>query len=105
MTAVSDLDTQRKLTELSFLREIAQLASTTRDWDEMLRIVIDRTTDAMHAEVSSLYLVEKREGLLRLPATNGLDRRWIGEAQPRAGEGITGWGANARGPPPRRGVR
>src|SRR5207244_2901396 len=62
MTAASDTDTQRKLSELSFLREIAQLASSTRDWDEMLRIVIDRTTDAMRAEVSSLYLVEKRDG-------------------------------------------
>lgn len=105
MTAVSDLDTQRKLTELSFLREIAQLASSTRDWDEMLRIVIDRTTDAMHAEVSSLYLVEKREGLLRLAATNGLDRRWIGKATLRTGEGITGWVANARVPLAVRDVR
>src|SRR5258707_2759 len=105
MTAVSDLDTQRKLTELSFLREIAQLASTTRDWDEMLRIVIDRTTDAMHAEVSSLYHVERREGLLRLAATNGLDRRWIGKATLRPGEGITGWVANARVPPAVRDVR
>ena len=72
MTAASDTDTQRKLSELSFLREIAQLASSTRDWDEMLRIVIDRTTDAMRAEVSSLYLVERRDGLLRLVASNGL---------------------------------
>jgi len=98
MTAASDTDTQRKLSELSFLREIAQLASSTRDWDEMLRIVIDRTTDAMHAEVASLYLVEKRDGLLRLVATNGLNPRAIGKATLRLGEGITGWVANARVP-------
>ena len=64
-------DVERKLRELSFLHEVAQLASSARDWDEMLRIVIDRTTDAMGAEVSSLYLLERREGLLRLAATNG----------------------------------
>jgi len=98
MTAASDTDTQRKLSELSFLREIAQLASSTRDWDEMLRIVIDRTTDAMRAEVSSLYLVEKRDGLLRLVASNGLNPRAIGKATLRLGEGITGWVANARVP-------
>ena len=98
MTGVADTDTERKLSELSFLREIAQLASSTRDWDEMLRIVIDRTTDAMRAEVSSLYLVERREGVLRLAATNGLDRRSIGKATLRIGEGITGWVANARVP-------
>jgi signal transduction histidine kinase/putative methionine-R-sulfoxide reductase with GAF domain len=98
MTAASDTDTQRKLSELSFLREIAQLASSTRDWDEMLRIVIDRTTDAMRAEVSSLYLVERRDGLLRLVASNGLNPRAIGKATLRLGEGITGWVANARVP-------
>ena len=105
MTAASDTDTQRKLSELSFLREIAQLASSTRDWDEMLRIVIDRTTVALRAEVASLYLIEKREALLRLAATNGLDRRWIGKATLRVGEGITGWVANARVPLAVRDVR
>src|SRR5438552_16314913 len=64
----------------------------------MLRIVIDRTTDAMRTDVASLYLLEKREGLLRLVATNGLDRRGIGRATLRDGEGITGWVASARVP-------
>ncbi|HVR88851.1 MAG TPA: GAF domain-containing protein [Candidatus Limnocylindria bacterium] len=91
-------DTERKLAELSFLREIAQLTSSARDWDEMLRIVIDRTTTAMGAEVSSLYLVERREGLLRLVASNGLNPRAIGKATLRIGEGISGWVANARVP-------
>jgi hypothetical protein len=62
----------------------------------MLRIVIDRTTDAMRAEVSSLYLVERR-GLTRLvratPEPPG-DR----QSHAGLGEGITGWVANARVP-------
>ena len=99
------VDTERKLRELSFLHEVAQLASSARDWDEMLRIVIDRTTDAMGVEVSSLYLLERREGILRLVATNGLNRRFIGKATLRVGEGITGWVANARVPAAARDVR
>ena len=91
-------DTERKIRELSFVREIAQLAASTRDWDEMLRVVIDRTTEVMGAEVASLYLVERREGLLRLAATNGLNPRGIGRATLRLGEGITGWVANAHVP-------
>jgi len=97
--------TDRKIQELSFLHEITQLAASTRDWDEMLRIVIDRTTTAMQTDVASLYLLEKREGLLRLVATNGLDRRNIGRATLRIGEGITGWVANARVPFATRDVR
>jgi K+-sensing histidine kinase KdpD len=98
-------DTERKLRELSFLQEVAQLAASARDWDEMLRIVIDRTTDAIGAEVSSLYLLERPEGVLRLVATNGLNRGGIGRATLRLGEGITGWVANARVPLAARDVR
>ena len=98
-------DTERKLRELSFLHEVAQLAASARDWDEMLRIIIDRTTDAMRVEVSSLYLLERREGILRLVATNGLNRRFIRKATLRVGEGITGWVANARVPLAARDVR
>jgi len=98
-------DAELKLGELSFLHEVTQLASSARDWDEMLRIVIDRTTDAMRAEVSSLYLLERREGILRLVATNGLNRRGIGRVTLRLGEGITGWVANAHVPLAVRDVR
>ena len=89
-------DADRKLSELSFLHEVAQLAASARDWDEMLRIVIGGTTDAMGAEVSSLYLLEKPEGVLRLVATNGLNRGGIGRAALRLGEGIVGWVARLR---------
>src|SRR5919197_3662433 len=102
---MSASETERKLRELSFLQEVAQLAASARDWDEMLRIVIDRTTAAMRAEVSSLYLLEKSEGLLRLVATNGLNRGGIGRATLRLGEGIVGWVANARVPLAARDVR
>src|SRR6267143_781840 len=95
---MSASDAERKLRELSFLHEVARLASSARDWDEMLRVVIDRTTDAMGAEVSSLYLLERPDGMLRLVATNGLNRGGIGRATLRVGEGIVGWVANARVP-------
>src|SRR2546423_14839766 len=102
---MSASDAERKLRELSFLHEVAQLASSARDWDEMLRVVIGRTTDAMGAEVSSLYLLERSDGLLRLVATNGLNRGGIGRATLRVGEGIVGWVANARIPLAARGGR
>src|SRR3989442_11794855 len=93
-------DAERKLRELSFLHEVTQLAASARDWDEMLRIVIGRTTDAMGAEVSSLYLLEKPEGVLRLVATNGLKPGGVGRPALRLGGGIVGGGADARLPHP-----
>jgi K+-sensing histidine kinase KdpD len=99
------VESDRRIAELSFLQQVVQLASSTRDWDEMLRIVIDRTTSAMHTDVASLYLLERREGVLRLVATNGLDRRGIGRTTLHVGEGITGWVAGARVPLAARDVR
>src|SRR5437867_1207630 len=102
---MSASDAERKLRELSFLHEVARLASSARDRDEMLRVVIGRTSDAMGAEVSSLYLLERSDGVLRLVATNGLNRGGIGRATLRVGEGIVGWVANARVPLATRDVR
>src|SRR3989454_568168 len=99
------LDAERKLLELSFLHEIAQLAASAREWVDVLRIVIESTPPGKRAEVSTLKRLERTEGVLRLDATNGRNRRSIGRATLRVGEGITGWVANARVPLAARDVR
>jgi phosphotransferase system, enzyme I, PtsP len=84
------LDTERKLRELSFLHEFAKLLTTARNWDELMRTIVDRTTDALSVEVCSVYLMERDEARLRLAATNGLDRDQIGTVTLAVGEGLTG---------------
>ncbi len=83
-------DAQRKLRELSVLHEFAKLLTTARDWDELMRTIVDRTTSALDVEVCSLYLRERDEARLRLVATNGLDRDQIGRVTMALGEGLTG---------------
>jgi signal transduction histidine kinase len=88
----------RRLRELAFLHEIAQLATLARDWDELMRTIVDRTTEALEVEVCSFYLAD-REGLrLTLAATNGLDRSQVGQVSLGFGEGITGLAAKRRKP-------
>ena len=67
-----------------------RLATTARTWDELLETVVDGTRDALHADVSSLYLVDRDGAYLTLAATNGLDRYQIGRARVPFGEGVTG---------------
>ena len=69
---------------------IARLATTARTWDELLETVVDETRDALHADVSSLYLLDRDGAYLTLAATNGLDRFQIGRARVPFGEGVTG---------------
>jgi len=89
---------ERRLRELAFLHEIAQLATLARDWDELMRTIVDRTTAAMAVQVCSFYLAERDRTRLTLAATNGLDRTQVGRISLALGEGITGRVAAAREP-------
>ena len=88
--AADTFDAERKLRELSVLHEFAKLLTTARDWDELMRTIVDRTTSALDVEVCSLYLRERDEARLRLVATNGLDRDQVGRVTMGLGEGLTG---------------
>lgn len=80
----------RRLRELSFLHEIARLATLARDWDELMRTIVDGTTAAMGVEVCSFYLADGERTRLTLAATNGLDRAQVGRVSLAWGQGITG---------------
>jgi signal transduction histidine kinase len=87
-----------QLEQLRFLHEIARLATTARTWDELLETVVDRTRDMLHADVASLYLMDRDGAYLTLAVTNGLDRFQIGRARVPYGEGVTGRVAASRKP-------
>jgi K+-sensing histidine kinase KdpD len=88
----------RRLDELAFLHEIAQLATLARDWDELMRSIVDGTTVAMGVEVCSFYLADHERTRLTLAATNGLDRTQVGKVSLPWGTGITGRVAATRTP-------
>lgn len=87
-----------QLEQLRFLHRVARLATTAQTWDELLETVVDETRDALHADVSSLYLLDRDGAYLTLAATNGLDRFQIGRARVPFGEGVTGRVAKSRIP-------
>jgi signal transduction histidine kinase len=88
--AVDAAPADDQLEQLRFLHDVARLATTARTWDELLETVVDGTRDALHADVSSLYLLDRDGAYLTLAATNGLDRFQIGRARVPYGEGVTG---------------
>ena len=87
-----------QLDQLRFLHRVARLATTAGTWDELLETVVDETRDALRADVSSLYLIDRDGTGLTLAATNGLDRYQIGRARVPFGEGVTGRVAATRRP-------
>ncbi len=92
------IEDRTRVRELAFLHEIAQLATQARDWDELMRSIVDGTTAAMGVEVCSFYLADHERTRLTLAATNGLDRSQVGRVSLGWGEGITGRVAAGRRP-------
>ena len=88
--------TDRRLRDLAFLHEIAKLATLARDWDELMRSLVDGTTAAMGVQVCSFYLADRDRTRLTLAATNGLDRSQVGKVSLAWGAGITGRVAASR---------
>ena len=88
----------RRLAELTFLEEVARLATSARTWDELMWTIIDRATAAADTEVCSVYLVDRDRSGVTLAATNGLDRDQVGVAHLPMGSGITGRVAQGGGP-------
>ncbi len=84
--------------QLAFLHEFAQLLTEARDWDELMRTIVDRTTVAMGVEVCSVYLLDRDGDRLTLAATNGLDAEQVGQVSLAVGQGITGRAARSRRP-------
>jgi K+-sensing histidine kinase KdpD len=89
---------ERRLRELAFMHDIAQLATLARTWDELMRTIVDRTTAAMGVQVCSFYLADRERTRLTLAATNGLDRTQVGRVSLAFGQGITGRVAAGRTP-------
>ncbi len=89
---------ESQLTQLRFLHRVARLATTAQTWDELLETIVDETSNVLHADVSSLYLLDRDGAYLTLAATNGLDRYQIGRARVPFGEGVTGRVAASREP-------
>jgi signal transduction histidine kinase len=92
------IPTDRRLRELAFVYEIAQLATQARDWDELMRAIVEGTTVALEVEVCSFYLADRDQPRLTLAATNGLDRTQVGRVSLAFGEGITGRVAESQEP-------
>ncbi len=87
-----------RIDRLAFLHEFAQLLTEARDWNELMRTLVDRTTAALGVEVCSFYLLDRDGARLTLAATNGLDPEQVGRVSLAVGQGVTGRAAHTRRP-------
>ncbi|MCA9977159.1 MAG: GAF domain-containing protein, partial [Anaerolineales bacterium] len=83
---------------LAALREIARALSTTWDLDSTLDLIARKTTEVMHVDSCTIYLLDPDGEQLRLRASTGLAKRAWGRTTLRVGEGMTGYAVQCNCP-------
>ena len=83
---------------LSALREIARALSTAWNLDTTLDLIVRKTTEVMHVDSCTIYLVDADGSTLRLRASTGLANRALGRATLEMGEGMTGYAVQSNQP-------
>lgn len=80
------------------LREIARALSSAWDLDTTLDLIARKTTEVMHVDSCTIYLLDPDGRQLRLRATTGLARRALGRATLAVGQGMTGYAIELNAP-------
>jgi two-component sensor histidine kinase len=73
------------------LREIVRSLSSAWDLDTTLDLIARKTTEVMHVDSCTIYLLDPDGHSLRLQASTGLARRALGRSTLQVGEGMTGF--------------
>jgi len=87
---MEDKPTSARSRSTAAFRDIARALSTAWDLDTTLGLIARKTTEIMHVDSCSIYLLDPGGETLRLRATTGLARRALGLATLAVGEGMTG---------------
>jgi signal transduction histidine kinase len=82
---------ERKVRELDVLVEIANVAATAGQLDDLLEGVLARTMRAIDAEAASILLSDENTGDLRFRCAMGGAPEAVKRVRIKAGDGICGW--------------
>jgi diguanylate cyclase (GGDEF)-like protein len=80
----------RRDRHIAALADVGVAVSAALDSDELFRLVLDRASGLVDAELGSLMLLDETRGDLVIKATRGLHEKIVEQFRIRPGEGIAG---------------
>jgi hypothetical protein len=83
---------------IAALREMARALSAAFDLTTTHDLIARKTTEVMHVDSCTIYLLDPDGQNLRLMATTGLARRALGRSVLKVGEGMTGFAVRENRP-------
>lgn len=76
--------------QIEALTEISKAITSDRYIEDILRLIVTVTAEAMHSKICSLWLLDEKNGLLKLRATQSISKEYLRERSLKLGEGIVG---------------
>jgi class 3 adenylate cyclase/DNA-binding response OmpR family regulator len=89
---------EQQLLEVTAISDVSLALSSTMDVNILLRMILDKSKEVMHAEASSLLMLDKESGVLRFQVARGTAGMALQSATVELGHGIAGWVAKAGEP-------
>lgn len=69
---------------------ISKAITSDQYLEDILRLIVMVTAEVMNSSVCSLWLLDEKEGVLRLRATQSIDREYLKDRVLKVGEGVVG---------------
>ena len=83
---------------ISALSEISQAISSDQYLDDILRLIVTVTANVMGSKICSLWILDEKEKVLKIRATQTMSEEYLKERSLKLGEGVVGYVAEQKKP-------
>jgi len=84
--------------QIQALSEISQAISSDRYLDDILKLIVTVTANVMGSKICSLWILDEKEKVLKIRATQTMSEAYLKERTLKLGEGVVGYVAQQNKP-------
>ncbi len=84
--------------QIKALTEISKAISSDRYLDDILKLIVTVTAKVMDSKICSLWILDEKEGALKIRATQTMSEEYLKERSLKLGEGVVGHVAKTNKP-------
>ena len=84
--------------QIKALTEISQAISSDQYLDDILRLIVTVTAKVMGSKICSLWILDEKEKVLKIRATQAISEEYLKERSLKLGEGVVGYVAEQKKP-------
>lgn len=84
--------------QIQALLEISKAISSDQYLDDILKLIVTLTANVMDSKICSLWILDEKEKVLRIRATQAMSEEYLKERSLKLGEGVVGYVAQHNQP-------